>query len=89
MPVTFAPPKTPWTDSPHHDVAAAGNVAATTSAIQALTGALDGANEYERILLKAAAGAGKSYALRRMVAAAVDHPQAAHSAPRGQSGCGA
>lgn len=51
----------------HHADAAAGNVHATSAAIQALADALTGRAKHERILLRAAAGAGKSYALKRMV----------------------
>ena len=51
----------------HHGEAAAANVEATTAAIAALADVLSGASALERILLRAAAGAGKSYALKRMV----------------------
>lgn len=54
-------------DARHHGEAAAANVEATTAAIGALADALSGASDFERILLRAAAGAGKSYALKRMV----------------------
>lgn len=54
-------------DARHHGEAAAANVEATTEAIATLLDALAGANDFERILLRAAAGAGKSYALKRMV----------------------
>lgn len=54
-------------DARHHGEAAAANVEATTAAIGALADALAGHADHERILLRAAAGAGKSYALKRMV----------------------
>lgn len=62
-------------DAVHHAEAAAGNVAATTSAIEALNSALGDRSTVERILLRAAAGAGKSYALKRMVDQALAHPR--------------
>ena len=40
-----------------------------------LRDALSGLPPIDRILLKAAAGAGKSFALKRLVAEAVDHPR--------------
>jgi hypothetical protein len=52
----------------HHSAAAAGNTDVVDEALQALSDAISGASPTERILLKAAAGAGKSRALRRMVA---------------------
>ncbi len=70
--ITFHPPLDLPGDGPHHSSAAAGNQAAAEAAIQELQRALDG-NGTERILLKAAAGAGKSFVLRRMVASALQH----------------
>ncbi len=57
----------------HHGEAAAGNIQATTEAIVALDEALAGDSTIERILLRAAAGAGKSYALKRMVEQSLMH----------------
>jgi hypothetical protein len=62
-------------DARHHGDAAAANIDVTTSAIETLNRALDGDAPVERILLKAAAGAGKSHALRRMVDEALAHPK--------------
>jgi hypothetical protein len=60
-------------DARHHGEAAAANVEATTTAITTLTNALNGTVDTERILLRAAAGAGKSYALKRMVDQSLSH----------------
>lgn len=70
----FSEPLVELADSRHHDKAAMGNVDVTTHAIAALRDALSGDADYERILLKAAAGAGKSHALKRMVADALGEP---------------
>lgn len=70
--ITFHPPLLTPGDGNHHATAAAGNRSAADSAIAELNRALDG-DGTERILLKAAAGAGKSFALRRMVASALEH----------------
>jgi hypothetical protein len=67
MAVRFSPPPTASANgAQHHGEAAAGNRAAADAAIEALRSALSGA-PIERVLLRAAAGAGKSYALARMV----------------------
>lgn len=73
MTVTFAAPEVGAADGSHHAEAAAGNAEATAAATTALLSALSGTADHERILLKAAAGAGKSYALVEMVKAAVAH----------------
>lgn len=73
MTVTFTPPALDNGTAAHHSAAAILNTDVTTQAIGALQSVLDGEESYERILLKAAAGAGKSHALRRMVAEAVSH----------------
>ena len=73
MAITFTPPATPPAAAQHHAAAAAGNAAVTQQAIDALMATLSGSTEYERILLKAAAGAGKSHALQRMVETALTH----------------
>jgi hypothetical protein len=57
----------------HHAPAAAANTAAVHRAMRALSDVLSGAADYDKILLRAAAGAGKSYALVRMVKEALDH----------------
>ncbi|OWY62346.1 hypothetical protein B7486_58935, partial [cyanobacterium TDX16] len=68
----FAEPLDPPPDGArHHGDAAAENVQATSQAIESLDAALAGKADWERILLRAAAGAGKSYALKRMVDHAV------------------
>lgn len=74
MPLTFRPPTEASIGARHHSDAAMGNVDVTSQAIAALRDALAGEEPFERILLKAAAGAGKSYALRRMVVDALAHP---------------
>lgn len=77
MPISFTAPSATSAEAVHHASAAAGNVEATSSAIAVLNEVLDGRSDYERILLRAAAGAGKSYTLRRMVEDAVAHPKCA------------
>lgn len=61
-------------DERYHAAANLGNIQAATEAIVALGGALSHTNDYETILLRAAAGAGKSVQLRRMVLDALAHP---------------
>ncbi len=75
MTVIFAPPAAHAVDGRHHSAAAQGNAEAAAAATRALLDALSGTADHERILLKAAAGAGKSYALVKMVQAAVGHEQ--------------
>lgn len=71
--IDFTPP-IDVTDTPvHHAAAAGGNIDATARTIAALSAALSQEANHERILLRAAAGAGKSYALVRMVREALDH----------------
>jgi hypothetical protein len=65
--VTFEPPLTDAAEGVHHARAAAGNAAVAEEAIGVLRDALSGAAPVDRILLKAAAGAGKTYVLRRLV----------------------
>src|SRR4051812_26133698 len=73
MPVRFALP--PAADNArHHEAAAAENTAATTKAILAVSDAISRQNDYDKILLRAAAGARKSVQLRRMVVDALSHP---------------
>lgn len=71
MTVDFVPPQSSADDAEHHSAAAAGNIQAAAEAIQALMRRLDGVADTEKVLLRAAAGAGKSYALVRMVKEAI------------------
>lgn len=57
----------------HHAEAAAGNAHVAEEASAALTARLSGETEYARFLLKAAAGAGKSHVLKRLVKDALEH----------------
>jgi hypothetical protein len=59
----------------HHDDAAALNDRVADEASVELDDMLSGASPMERMLLKAAAGAGKSYALKRLVVEATQHPR--------------
>jgi hypothetical protein len=69
--VEFVAPQASADDAEHHTAAAAGNIQAAAEAIQALMRRLDGVSDTEKVLLRAAAGAGKSYALVRMVKEAI------------------
>jgi hypothetical protein len=71
--VEFAPPHSQPLDGIHHAAARAGNDAVADAASETLSGVLAGDAPYERLLLKAAAGAGKSYILKRLVREAVEH----------------
>lgn len=75
MTITFSAPVQASTSDRHHAEAAAGNSVAAELAIDALCNALSGTGDHDKILLRAAAGAGKSYALVRMVNQALQHPQ--------------
>ncbi|MGN6686926.1 MAG: hypothetical protein ACTHK1_05245 [Actinomycetales bacterium] len=75
MDVTFTPPREPAEPSIHHARAAAGNAAVAEKAIGHLRDALSGPAEIDRILMKAAAGAGKSYVLKKLVADSLEHPR--------------
>ncbi|PWN04254.1 hypothetical protein DJ010_00955 [Nocardioides silvaticus] len=77
--VTFTSPAETATGL-HHAVAAAGNTAVALEASAALQAALAGTSDHQRILLKAAAGAGKSFALKRLVYDAVAHARCARVA---------
>lgn len=70
----FTPPENIATGSAHHTAAAARNAAVADDASHELADILSGASPVERILLKAAAGAGKSHVLKRLVAEAHAHP---------------
>ena len=66
--VEFRTPADPTrADDLHHARAAAANTRVVDAALATLTDALGGTAEVERILLRASAGAGKSFALVRMV----------------------
>lgn len=80
MTLTFQPPSVQLTDARHHAAAAAANLAAAQRGLEALHDALSGTTTTEKVLLRAAAGAGKSYALVRMVQDALSHPQCARVA---------
>ena len=58
--LTFIPPRTAGGSAVHHARAAAHNAAVAQEASGQLLDALSGSVELQRILLKAAAGAGKS-----------------------------
>ena len=74
MIVNFTPPAVTLDDALHHSAAAAGNISTADQAILQLRDALSGSSDIQTLLLKAAAGAGKSYVLRKMVADAIKHP---------------
>src|SRR5262245_10487963 len=71
--ITFRAPYVTAADGPHHSQAARANKKAGAAATAQLLAAIDGQTTTKRVLLKAAAGAGKSFALRQMVAAALGH----------------
>lgn len=73
MTLTFATPVAPAGEAVHHGEAATGNIAATDAAIRALADVLDDSADYDKVLLRAAAGAGKSHTLVRMVTGALVH----------------
>jgi len=75
MTLSFTPPLEATRSAVHHARAAAKNTAVAEEAIGQLRDALSGSSDLERILLKAAAGAGKSYVLKKLVADAIDHPR--------------
>ncbi|QKJ21075.1 AAA family ATPase [Microbacterium hominis] len=73
--IEFTTPLAAPASGVHHEAAAAGNAAVADAAARALREALSRTAPIDRILLKAAAGAGKSYVLKRLVAEALEHPQ--------------
>lgn len=75
MSITFTPPSLVAADAYHHSRAASQNEAAAKFAKGQLLDALNGSSGIERILLKAAAGAGKSFLLRGLVRDAIAQPQ--------------
>lgn len=76
--ITFRPPASvgngPAGGAQHHGAAAAQNVVATAEATNALMAALNGTADHDKVLLRAAAGAGKSVALVSMVGSALANP---------------
>ena len=75
MTVSFTPPTLVATDAYHHSRAASQNEAAAKFAKGQLLDALNGSSDVQRILLKAAAGAGKSFLLRGLVRDAIAQPK--------------
>jgi AAA domain len=71
----FRGPLVTATGDKHHEDAAALNDCVSDEASAELAGMLSGTSPMERILLKASAGAGKSYALKRLVIEATQHAQ--------------
>jgi hypothetical protein len=78
--LSFSPPAETPPKATHHRKAAKGNADVADSASAVLRERLDGTAPVDRILLKAAAGAGKSHALKRLVGDAVAHPKCARVA---------
>jgi hypothetical protein len=74
MTIEFTTPAETVGDARHHGQAAAANVVAAAEATAALMDVLHGTATHEKILLRAAAGAGKSYALVNMVGQALANP---------------
>jgi hypothetical protein len=74
--VAFADPLDPPPLGVHHAAARSGNDSVAAAASAMLAAVLDGDEPYERLLLRAAAGAGKSYILKRLVREAVAHANA-------------
>lgn len=75
MGVHFTPPASAVEEAYHHSRAAAENEAAAKFAKGQLLDALNGSSKVATILLKAAAGAGKSYVLKQLVQDAIAQPQ--------------
>lgn len=73
--LTFTNPVDDVRSADHHGEAADLNARVVDEASGELLNALAGKSETERILLKAAAGAGKSYAIKQLVADAVGSPR--------------
>ena len=57
-----------------HSSAALGNYEIAEQAAEVLSELLNADSDYERVLLRAAAGAGKSYVLKRLVRETISHP---------------
>src|SRR3954469_2008441 len=75
MTVALTPPTAVATSAYHHSRAAAENEAAAKFAKGQLLDALNGSSDISTILLRAAAGAGKSYVLKQLVQDAIVQPQ--------------
>lgn len=71
----FTLPEPFATTGNHHEVAACRNSVIADVALAELGSVLDGTRTWKRLLVEAAAGAGKSYLLKDMVAGALDHPR--------------
>jgi hypothetical protein len=78
--IEFRPPRVAETGKTHHAAAASENARVADRAAEQLRLSLSGDTSIERILLKAAAGAGKSYVMKRLVAEALDHSACARVA---------
>lgn len=74
MSVSLNAPTVAYLEAQHHRAAAERNRRTTDAALDELHAVFDRRSSTERILLKAAAGAGKSHALKRMVVTALAHP---------------
>ena len=71
MSIEFSKPPTESGDRVHHAEAAARNAEVATAAALILRDALSGARPIDRLLVRASAGAGKSFVLKRLVEDAV------------------
>lgn len=71
--ISFGTPAASSESASHRETAVAANLEASRQASAALSDALSGREAYRRILVRAAAGAGKSVALVRMVSEALAH----------------
>ncbi|MGO3555886.1 MAG: AAA family ATPase, partial [Microbacterium gubbeenense] len=69
----FSAPRVFATSAVHHEDAASLNDRVADEASAELADMLSGASPMQRMLLKAAAGAGKSYALKRLVVESTQH----------------
>jgi hypothetical protein len=78
--VKFSRPERQDNGGAHHARAAAGNSAVANEAAGVLRDTLSGEAPVNRILLRAAAGAGKSFILKQLVVDAVGHPECARVA---------
>lgn len=77
MTLDFIVPIVNANDAEHHAQAAQGNAAVAEEAVGVLRDALSGDTPETRILLRAAAGAGKSFVLKRLVTDCLLHPAVA------------
>lgn len=73
MEIEFTPPVSQSIPTVFHAQAAAGNSAVATEASGVLRDAISADNFYERFFIRAAAGAGKSHVLKRLVGDAISH----------------